>query len=124
MVDLKNLQKGNYIIHNKIPCIVQDIQLNLPNKTINLVLQAVFNQETFQTTLNLNQDIMEAEISRKCASIIAKKQDTLEIIDAISFKIFEAKIDPELLKQANENDQVTYMQYGNTAKIIEIIKAK
>ena len=66
--------------------------------------------------------VKEEDIIRKCASIISKKDGKLEIIDSVSFKTFEADIAPELLEQADENDQVTYILSGKTAKVVEIRK--
>ena len=70
----------------------------------------------------LNKSGYDEELTRKCASIISKKENKLEIIDSVSFISYKAEIDPELLKQANENDQVTYVQDGDSVKVLEIRK--
>lgn len=65
---------------------------------------------------------MDEELIRKVASIISKKGDKLEIIDATSFKTYDADIDSDLLAQADENDQVTYTYDGKIARVVEVRK--
>ncbi len=71
---------------------------------------------------NLKKSGYSEESIRKVASIISKKADKLEIIDVISFKTFEADIEQDLLDQADENDQVTYVLSGKSVRVIEIRK--
>ena len=57
------------------------------------------------------------------ASIISKKDSQLEIIDAVTFDTINADISPELLEQASENDSVTYIQFEDTIRVIEVRKS-
>ena len=66
--------------------------------------------------------IEDEELIRRCATVLSKKKDKLEIMDLTSFESFKAVIDEELLEQAELNDQVTYVKSGDYVKILEIRK--
>lgn len=121
-MDLRNLKKGEYIVLNRKPFIVKELELLLDTKKANVVLEDLFSGEMIRKSLSLDKEVHEAEIMRKCASIIAKRDHKLEIIDSVSFQTFDARIDDKLLEQAEENDQVTYLQFGKEAKVIEVRK--
>jgi len=121
-MDIKNLSQGSYIVHNSRPFVVKEIELLISNKTANVVLEDLFTGEMIEKAFSLSNQIQEAEISRKCASIISKSDDRLEIIDSVSFETINAVVSEKLLEKVNENDQVTYIKFGNSAKVIEINK--
>ena len=43
-------------------------------------------------------------------------------MDAVTFETIDADADKELHEQATENDQVTYIQFDKTTKVLEIRK--
>ncbi len=46
----------------------------------------------------------------------------MQIMDAVTFETIDVEVDNELMEQATENDQVTYIQFEKTAKVLEIRK--
>ncbi len=68
------------------------------------------------------KDQKYVDLARKCATIISKNNADLEIMDSSTFETLKAKIDKPLLKKADINDQVTYVQKDNIAKILEVRK--
>lgn len=71
---------------------------------------------------NLKKSGYDEDSVRKCASIISKKKNSLEIIDAVSYRTIEVEADDDILSQAEINDQVIYTLLGKTAKIVELRK--
>lgn len=126
MVNIKKLKKGNYVVHNGEPCIIKDLQFVVysthSHTKAKITLQGLFSGKITETSLPLHEQMQEADIIRKCATIISKSEDKLQIMDTVSFETIDADIDKDLLEKANENDQVTYIQFENIAKILEIRK--
>lgn len=126
MVEIKKLKKGNYVVHDGEPHIIKDLQFVVygthSHTKAKIILQNLFTGKIIETSLPLHEQMQEANIIRKCASIISKEDSKMQIMDAVSFETIDADIESELLKQADENDQVTYIQFGNIAKVIEIRK--
>ncbi|MBW2995740.1 hypothetical protein KY332_00405 [Candidatus Woesearchaeota archaeon] len=60
------------------------------------------------------------DLVRKCATIISKKQNQIEMLDSTSFETLKATIDEAL--SANVNDQVTYVQTDDGIKVLEVRK--
>lgn len=124
MMDLKNLKKGSYIVHENEPCIIKDINLDSAQTDANaeITLKNLFSGEKFVLSIPLHEQVQEVDIIRKCATIISKKDDTLEIMDVVNFDTFDANISKELLEQAAQGNQVTYIQFENITKVLEVRK--
>lgn len=126
MVDLKKLKKGNYVVWENEPCIIKDLQFVVysthSHTKAKIELQGLFSGKIISTSLPLHEQLQEADIIRKCATVISKTDDKIQIMDAVTFETIDADIDNELFEQATENDQVTYIHFGNTSKILEIRK--
>lgn len=124
MVSIKNLKKGSYIIVDKKPVLVKDLAImsiaNPLQANIIVKVQDMISGETKELLTNAISEFEEAPVQRRCASIISKSKDGIKIIDAVSFETIKADIDKELLSQAEENDQVTYIKYKDSIKILEI----
>ena len=124
MIDLKKLKKGNYIIHENEACIIKDIE-TLTSKNspvIKLELEGLFSGKHYNSHVLINQNIQEADLTRKCGTIISKKNNKLEIMDIQTFETFNADIDPELLERAQEGDNITFVHSDTSTKIIEVRK--
>ena len=124
MTDLKKLQKGNYIIHENEACIIKNVQIlnNKNSPIIRLELEGLFSGKHYNSHILTNQHIQEANLTRKCATIVSKKKDKIEIIDVTTFETFKADIGPELIDKAQEGDNVTYVQSDTSTKILEVRK--
>lgn len=123
MVDIKKLKKGNYVIHENEPCIIQGIQF-LPNKNnpiVKLELEGIFSGKSYDTQLT-HRTVQEANLTRKCATVVSKKNNKVQIMDVATFETFSAIIPKELLVKAEEGDNITYIQFGDTAKVLEVRK--
>lgn len=126
MVDLKKLKKGNYVIWEGEPCIIKELEFVVysthSHTKAKIELQGMFSGKLISTSLPLHEQLQEADITRKCATLISKTKSKLQIMDAVTFETIDADADEELFEQASENDQVTYVQFDKIAKVIEIRK--
>ncbi len=124
MLDLKKLKKGNYIIHENEACVIKDMQFlsNQNNPVIKLELEGLFSGKHYNSHILTHENVQEANLTRKCATIISKDKNKIEIMDVVTFETFKANIDPELLEKAQEGDNVTYVHSEDSAKVLEVRK--
>ena len=120
MVTIRELEKGNYIVHESELCQVKNISMEEGNAIVEL--NGVFSGNGF--SLNVEHDALleEVNIIRKCGHVISKKEKTIEIMDSISFKTFDAEIDSSLFNEVNSENKVTYIQFNDKTKILEVRK--
>ena len=71
MVDVKNLKKGTYVVHENEPCIIKSIEFlpNITNPIIKLELEGVFSAKSYEKQLAMHDQLEEAELTRKCATV-------------------------------------------------------
>jgi len=123
VVDLKKLKKGNYVVWEDEPCVIKDLQFVVysthSHTKAKIELEGLFSGKIISTSLPMHEQLQEADIIRKCATIISKAKDKLQIMDAVTFETIDADVNEELFEQANENDQVTYIQFGNISKFLK-----
>ena len=74
-------------------------------------------QKTFTLAHEDKVDILD--IRKKTATIIAKLQDKVQIMDPISFETLDASISPELFNEVKEGDEVIFIDYNNNVTILE-----
>ncbi|MBW2966431.1 hypothetical protein KY342_04985 [Candidatus Woesearchaeota archaeon] len=126
MTDLKKLKKGNYIIYEGEPCVIKDLKFVVygthSHTKAKIELEGLFSGKKIQTSLPLHEQLQETDIIRKCATVISKQKDKIQIMDTVNFETLDANIDSNLSEQAIEGDNVTYIQHGNSIKVIEIRK--
>ena len=120
MINAKDIKKGNYIIHKGNPYVINDISIE--NNEINVALQSLFSDAVLNLTLNPNQGLEEADISRKTASVLFKKRGKLEIMDSHDFTVHKVNAGKEMFETAVEGDQVTYIKFNESVKILELRK--
>lgn len=120
MIQAKQLKVGEYILHNNEPHIVKELHLA---DTAILILQGLISDNISNLNVPLQQEFEEADIVRRCANVISKSKTAVQIMDAVNFEIFNAKIEPSLLAELVEGDQVTYIKHKDAAKVVEIRKS-
>ena len=126
MTDLKKLKKGNYVLYENEPCVIKNLEFVVysthSHTKAKIELEGLFSGKKIITSLPLHENLQEADITRKCATIISKLQNKIQIMDAVNFETFDADISPNLIEQAVEGDNVTYIQFGNNVKVLEVRK--
>jgi translation elongation factor P/translation initiation factor 5A len=123
MIEVKKLKKGDYIIHKSEPWMVKDI-VSVVTSThthtkIKLSITGLFNgmNETF--TLPPHERVENIEIIRKHAQVISKTDTKVQILDLKTYETLDANA-YELFDKLKVGDEVTYVEFNNIARIIEI----
>ncbi|MBW2978092.1 hypothetical protein KY331_04570 [Candidatus Woesearchaeota archaeon] len=124
MVDVKNLKEGTYVIHENEPCIIKSIEFlpNISNPIIKLEIEGIFSAKSYEKQLSMHDQLEEADLARKCATVVSKKENKIEIMDMATFETLNAEISKELLDKAEQGDNITYISFGNAIKVIEVRK--
>lgn len=116
MVSIKELKVGHYVVHEGEVCEVRNAS---PEK---IELKGLFSGKVYSLNCDSGEQIEETDVIRRCAHIISKKKKGVEIMDVNNFETINAEIDDALLGEADVGDQVTYIMFNNSAKILEIRK--
>ena len=119
MVSIKGLKLGNYVVHEGELCEVRHISI-AGEDTIEL--NGLFSGKSYSLNPDAESQIEEADVIRKCAQIVSKKKQGIEIMDCNNFETFKAKIDESLFDEADVGDQVTYIRFNDSTKILEVRK--
>jgi translation elongation factor P/translation initiation factor 5A len=123
-MDMKKLKKGTYIVNESEPCIIKGVEF-LPNNAspvIKLELEGLFSGKQYNRAVSIHEDLQEAEMARRCATVISKNKDMIEIMDVTTFKTFKADISKEDSAKVQEGDNVTYVSFGGKSRILEVRK--
>ncbi len=120
MTTIKELKIGKYIVHEGNLCRISSIALEGDNAVIQI--NDVFSGKEHSLTLGHEDEIEDADITRRCGHVISKKNKSIEIMDSYNFKTFEAHIDEPLFDKVTSEDKVTYIQFNDKTKIIEVRK--
>jgi len=120
MTAIKELKVGNYIVHEGDLCRIRNISLEGDNAVIRL--NDVFSGKEHSLNLGHDAELEDADITRRCGHVISKKKKSIEIMDSYNFKTFDAHIDESLFDKVTSEDKVTYIQFNDKTKIIEVRK--
>ena len=120
MVSINELKRGNYVLWEGKPCIVRGFGFS--SSDLSVELEEIFSGKVLTMSLPINGQLQEADITRKCAVIISKSKSKMQIMDNSTFETITIDVKEDMLKEAEENDQVTYIKFDNTAKVLEVRK--
>lgn len=123
MIPLKSLKRGSYILYRGEPAVIKEMGIAVTgthsHTKCKATVQGVFSNFTDTIIASSHETVEELEIIRKRAQLLAKMDKKVQIMDPVSYETVEAEIDPELLSQLKEGDEVTYIEFNNRAKVIE-----
>ena len=58
-------------------------------------------------------------ITRKTGQIISKMSGKVQVMDIKNYETFDADIDEGLYNQVNENDEVIFVDFNNSVRVLE-----
>ncbi len=123
MTEAKDIKKGAYIYYNNelfrvIRKEIVAFGTHSHSKT-KLFLQSLFSKGEKSINLNNHDQVEEVDIIRKAGQVISKLQDRVQIMDSVSYETLDAKADEDLLKELNEGDEVTFIDFKGDVRVIE-----
>jgi len=123
-MEISKLGKGRCIILNEKPYRIMDIKNVVVSKhshtRTKLILEDVFTEEKIEKNMSPHEQVKEIDVPRKRGQFIARiSKEAIQVMDLISFEIFEAVIKKELLNELKEGDEVTFVEFGGVVKVVE-----
>lgn len=123
MTEAKDIKAGNYIkINNEILKVTRKEVVaygtHCHSKT-KLFVQGLFSKGEKSINLGHHDKVETVDIIRKEGQVIAKLPDKVQVMDAVSYETVDADVDPELLKEINEGDNVTFVNFEGKSMVIE-----
>ena len=123
-MEISKLGKGRCIILNEKPYRIRDIRNVVVSKhshtRTKVELEDVFSGEKISKNMSPHEQVREVDIPRKRGQFIARLgEDVIQVMDMLSFETFDAIIKEELLKELEEGDEVTFVEFGGVVKVLE-----
>ena len=123
MASASELKKGSYFVHNGKIVKVNRKEVVVygthSHSKLKLFIQGL-NQKG-ETAINLHHtdkvDIVD--IIRKVGQVIAKKNDTIQIMDNVSYETLDGTASEDLNNELQEGDQITFIDFNGNIQIIE-----
>tara|TARA_Y100000310_G_scaffold345348_2_gene464003 strand:+ start:2217 stop:2594 length:378 start_codon:yes stop_codon:yes gene_type:complete len=119
--EINQIKKGNYILHKDEVVIIKEIGLVVygthSHAKMKVTVGGVFSELNETFTLPLHHRVDKLDIIRKAAQLIALQGGSGQIMDNVSYETKDVEI-PEGL-EVQEGDTVTFIEYGNKAKVLE-----
>lgn len=123
MTDAKGLKQGNYIkLNNEIVKVVRKEVVacgtHSHSKT-KLFVRGLYSKGEKSINLNHHDQVETVDVIRKQGQIISKMTDKVQIMDNVSYETIDADVEPELLEELNEGDNVTFINFEGKAIVLE-----
>jgi translation elongation factor P/translation initiation factor 5A len=122
MTEAKKLKQGNYIkINNEILKVVRKeivaYGTHSHSKT-KLFVQGLFSKGEKSINMSHHENVDTVDIIKKQGQIISLT-DKAQIMDNVSYETVDADVDSELIKELNEGDIVTFINFEGKALVLE-----
>ena len=59
------------------------------------------------------------DITRKTGQVLSKSPTSVQIMDSHSYETLEAQADEQVMSQISEGDEIIFIDYNNTVKVLE-----
>ena len=123
MTEAKDLRKGDYIFYN-------DELLRVVKKEIvaygthshsktKLFVTNIQGKKERSFNVTHHEQMQDANIRRLEGQVIAKMPDKIQVMDAVSYETFDAKVEPEMHSQINEGDSITFVNFEGSVTVLE-----
>jgi translation elongation factor P/translation initiation factor 5A len=122
MTEAKKLKQGNYIkINNEILKVVRKeivaYGTHSHSKT-KLFVQGLFSKGEKSINMSHHENVDTVDIIKKQGQILSLT-DKAQVMDNVSYETVDADVDPELIKELNEGDIVTFINFEGKALVLE-----
>lgn len=123
IIEIKHCKKGDYILYKNEPYRIRDIGIVVTgthsHTKVKLQVQGLFSNLIESFTMPPHERVEEVDIVRKAAQLISKTPDNVQIMDMHSYQTLDADADPNLKNELNEGDNVTYVEFNGSIKVLE-----
>ena len=123
MASASELKKGSYFIHNNEPVRVNRKEIvaygTHSHSKLKLFIQGLSDKSEKTINMHHTEKVEIIDIIRKSGQVIAKTDDKIQIMDAVSYETLDGKAQEDLHNELKEGDQVTFVDFKGNIQIIE-----
>ncbi len=123
MASATDLNRGNYFLLNNEPVMVTRKEVvaygTHSHTKLKIFYKSIEGGGEKSITLAHGDKVEILQILRKSGQVISKAGNKVQIMDIKSFETIDVDINPELLPEINEGDEIIYIDYNNNYKILE-----
>ena len=113
MTGVKELKKGDYILHRGQPYRVvgkENVTVGTHmHQKVKLSVEGAFSGAKEVLTLASHENLQDVEFVRKVGQLISKQP--LQVMDLVSYETLNAQADEEVASSLNEGDTVTFAEF-------------
>ena len=121
MKPVKELRKGDYIIHRNEPCIVlrkENVAYSTHSHTkVKIDVQGLFTNFLDTLAFMPHANVEDVDIIRKRGQLISKAP--VQVMDLVSYETMNAEAPEEVLSALNDGDEVTFVEHGGVVMVLE-----
>jgi len=122
MTEAKELKQGNYIRINKeiLKVVRKEVVAcgtHSHSKT-KLFVQGLFSKGEKTINMSHHENVDMVNIIKKQGQILSLT-DKAQVMDNVSYETVDADVDSELIKELNEGDIVTFINFEGKALVLE-----
>lgn len=122
-MEISKLGKGRCILIDDRPYRIIDTKAVVISKhshtKTKLDLEDVFSGDKTTKSMSPHDNVKEVDIPRKKGQLISKLNDVVQVMDMVSYNVFDAQIAKELAQEVAEGDMVTFVEYNGAARVID-----
>ena len=123
MIEVKRLSKGDYIAHKGEPYRIKDaysviIGTHSHAKT-KVEMEGLFSGKKETLSVAPHERVGDIEIIKRRGHLISKSGKEVQIMSMDNYEMIDASIDPDLMDAVKGGDDITYVEFKGTARVIE-----
>ncbi|MBI2130252.1 hypothetical protein HYU10_00615 [Candidatus Woesearchaeota archaeon] len=123
MAIASELKQGMYFLMNGEPAYVKRKELvavgTHSHTKIKVFYSDIYGKGEKSANFGHTDRVEVLDIVKKTGQLLSKSQKKAQLMDMQSYETFEADAQPELLNGLNENDEVIFIDYNGSCRILE-----
>lgn len=123
MIEIKKLSKGSYIAHKGEPYRITKLHLVVvgthSHTKTKVEMVGLFSGKKEMLTMSPHERVEDVEVIRRHGQLIAKTGDEVQVMSMDNYEMVDAEVQPDLIDEINEGDDVTYVEFEGRARVIE-----
>lgn len=122
MKGIKELKRGDWVLHKGEPYRVERKEVVVvgthSHSKTRIELVSLYGKK--DSILKKPGSVMEdINVTRKKGQIVSKADDTVQLMDVVTYETMNADIDKELLKNINEGDEVSFVEIKGNVRVLD-----
>lgn len=118
--EVRDLQEGNYVIIDDVPCVINAYSTSKPGKhgsaKARVEGQGVFDGQKRNFTNPVDAKVWVPIIERKQGQVVSETGDEMQVMDLETYETFTMRV-PEG-ENFNSDDEIEFLEFEGQRKIV------